>query len=71
VNVPWWLVPYWLDLELARYLAACEYERTNEDEEVTMADNRTQQDRLHAKHGGLNRNPNDAQKQGKAGQPKR
>ena len=27
MTVPWWLVPRWLDLELARYLTACELER--------------------------------------------
>lgn len=45
---PWWLVPRWLDLELARYLAACEIERTRE--EVSMADTRTQQQKLNDKH---------------------
>lgn len=37
-----------------------------------MSDNRTQQDRLHDKHGGLGTDPSrDASKQGGAGAPKR
>lgn len=37
-----------------------------------MADDRTQQDRLHDRHGGLGTDPSrDASKQGAAGGPKR
>lgn len=34
-------------------------------------DNRTYEEKLRDKHGGLNRNPNDAQKVGKPGAPKK
>jgi hypothetical protein len=67
----WWLMPAWLDLELRRYLAACAIELDTERTQEGMADSRTQQEKLHDKHGGLNRNSNDAQKQGQAGKPKR
>lgn len=62
----WWLMSTWLDLELRRYLAACAIEAGE-----GMADNRTQQDKLHDMHGGLRSGGKDAQKQGEAGKPKR
>jgi hypothetical protein len=69
--VTWWLSSYWLDLELVRYLAACEIERTNGGEHV--ADNRTQQERLHDRNTRPTGNgrQQDAQKQGKTGEPKK
>ena len=79
MSVPWWLVPRWLDLELARYLAACEVERQHRGDtrggEDMAKDNRTQQEKQHAKVGTPTKadvgRQRDAQKQGPAGQPKR
>ncbi len=36
-----------------------------------MADKRTQQEKLHDKHGGLSGNEKDARKQGQPGTPKK
>ncbi|HTF49491.1 MAG TPA: hypothetical protein VK735_18770 [Pseudonocardia sp.] len=46
MSVPWWMLPRWLDLELVRYLAACETE-TGGGEHMARQDPRTQQEKLH------------------------
>lgn len=71
IPIDWWLVPAWLDLELRRYLAACDTE-----EGVNMSkDNRTYEQKLQDRHGVPTRadqgRQRDAQKQGEAGKPKR